>query len=81
MNTGFLPIPKYDEKQKEYYSYVHDQYSVFFIPSTATDLEMTSAVLEMMAYENFKNVLPVYYDLVLKGRYANDPQSRQMLDK
>ncbi|MBO4220104.1 MAG: hypothetical protein J5933_04185 [Clostridia bacterium] len=78
---GILPIPKYDEKQKEYYSYVHDQYSVFFIPSIATDPEMTSAVLEMMAYENFKNVLPVYYDLVLKGRYANDPQSRQMLDR
>jgi len=77
---GILPTPKFDEKQKEYYTYPHDQYSVFMIPITVKDPVMSGAVLEAMAYESYKSLHPVYYDIVLKGRYANDPQSRQMLD-
>lgn len=77
---GILPTPKFDEKQKEYYTYPHDQYSVFMIPITVKDPVMSGAVLEAMAYESYKSLHPVYYDVVLKGRYANDPQSRQMLD-
>ena len=77
---GILPVPKYDEKQDDYYTYAHDQYTVFMIPITVKDPEMSGAVLEVMAYESYKTLQPVYYDMVLKGRYANDPQSRDMLD-
>ena len=77
---GILPIPKYDEKQENYYTYAHDQYTVFMVPKTVADPELSGAVLEAMAYESYKSVQPTYYNLVLKGRYANDPQSRKMLD-
>ncbi len=77
---GILPTPKFDEKQEQYFTYAHDQYTIFMIPITVKDQEMSGAVLEAMAYESYKNLHPVYYDVVLKGRYANDPQSRQMLD-
>ena len=77
---GILPVPKYDEKQKDYYTYAHDQYTVFMIPKTVEDPAMSGAVLEAMAYESYYSVQPTYYDMVLKGRYANDPQSRAMLD-
>ena len=77
---GIIPVPKYDEAQKEYYTYVHDQYSVFMVPCTVKDPEMSGAVLEVMAYESYKTLQPTYYNLVLKGRYANDPESRDMLD-
>ena len=77
---GILPIPKFDEKQKEYFTYAHDQYTVFMVPKTVADPEMSGAVLEVMAYESYRSLQPMYYDLVLKGRYANDPQSRAMLD-
>ncbi len=77
---GIIPVPKYDEAQKEYYTYVHDQYSVFMVPCTVRNPEMTGAVLEVMAYESYKTLQPTYYDLVLKGRYANDAESRNMLD-
>ena len=77
---GILPVPKYDESQKDYFTYAHDQYTVFMLPKTVADPEMSGAVLEVMAYESYRNVQPTYYDLVLKGRYANDPQSRTMLD-
>ncbi|MBR6558165.1 MAG: hypothetical protein IKT70_04050 [Clostridia bacterium] len=77
---GILPIPKYDERQSDYYTYAHDQYTVFMIPKTVEDPEMSGAILETMAYESYRTVQPTYYDVVLKGRYANDPQSRKMLD-
>ncbi len=77
---GILPTPKYDEKQDTYYTYPHDQYTVFMVPITVRDPEMSGAVLEAMAYESYKTLQPMYYDIVLKGRYANDPESRAMLD-
>jgi len=77
---GILPVPKYDEKQDTYYTYAHDQYTVFMVPITVKDPVMSGAVLEAMAYESYKTVQPTYYNIVLKGRYANDPQSRQLLD-
>ncbi|MBP5236859.1 MAG: hypothetical protein J6128_04930 [Clostridia bacterium] len=77
---GIIPGPKLDETQKDYYTYAHDQYSVFMIPITVADPEMSGAVLETMAYESYRSLQPVYYDMVLKGRYANDPESRRMLD-
>ncbi|MBR6558907.1 MAG: hypothetical protein IKT70_07845 [Clostridia bacterium] len=77
---GVLPTPKYDEKQDKYYTYVHDQYSIFMIPITVRDQVMSGAVLEAMAYESYRSLHPVYYDKVLKGRYLSDPQSRRILD-
>ena len=77
---GILPIPKYDDAQKDYYTYVHDQYSILMVPKTVADPERCGAVMEALAYESYKEVQPVYYNKVLKGRYANDAQSRQMLD-
>ncbi|MBR6558163.1 MAG: hypothetical protein IKT70_04040 [Clostridia bacterium] len=77
---GILPVPKYDEKQDDYYTYAHDQYTVFMVPKTVADPEMSGAVLELMAYESYRTLQPTYYNIVLKGRYANDPQSRKMLD-
>ena len=77
---GILPIPKYNEKQDDYYTYAHDQYTVFMVPKTVDDPELSGAVLETMAYESYRTVQPAYYNVVLKGRYANDPESRKMLD-
>ena len=77
---GILPTPKYDEHQQDYYSYVHDQYSIFMIPITVRSPEMSGAVLEAMAYESYKTLTPAYFEVALKGRYANDPESRKMLD-
>ena len=77
---GILPTPKYDEAQDSYYTYVHDQYSMFMIPITVRDPEMSGAVLEAMAYESYKTLMPAYFETALKGRYANDIESRQMID-
>ncbi|MBQ2825680.1 MAG: extracellular solute-binding protein [Clostridia bacterium] len=77
---GIIPIPKYDKNQSNYYTYAHDEYTVFMIPKTVPDPVMSGVVLETMAYESYKTVQPAYYNMLLKGKYETDPQSKKMLD-
>jgi len=77
---ALLPLPKWDENQQNYYTFVHDQYSIGGIPVSVNDPSMTSAVMEAMAAESYRYVTPAYYDLVLNGKYIRDPDTAEMLD-
>ncbi len=81
---GVIPVPKYDEAQDQYYTYLHDQFTSFGIPSVLANdeekVQMLGAVLEAMALESYKSVVPSYYETALKGRYLEDSDSWRMLD-
>ncbi len=77
---GILPYPKYDENQKDYYSYAHDQYLSFAIPTTNPNPDVAAAVLEAMASYSYRETEPAYLNLALKGKYMSDAQSRNMID-
>lgn len=81
---GIIPMPKYDENQEKYYTFLHDQFTSFGITSVlARDperVQMVGAVLEAMALESYKSVVPTYYEVALKGRYLEDSDSWRMLD-
>jgi hypothetical protein len=78
---GVLPIPKYDEYQKDYASLVwvhHD--CVLGIPSAAAeDAEMISVVLEYMSYLSYYDIYPIFYDTVIMDKSPRDEQSKEML--
>ena len=80
---GILPIPKFDDAQKEYYSLAHDLFTVYgIVNSEATD-KMTSdlgAVLECLAIESERTVKDAYFEVALKGKYSKDAESWEMLD-
>ncbi len=78
---GVLPFPKYDENQKDYYSFSHDYYGAAVIPITNERPEMVGAVLEAMASFSYRDTIPAYLDTVLKGQYMSDAESRRMIDK
>ena len=81
---GIIPMPKYDETQEKYYTFLHDQFTSIGITSVLSNdeekVQMLGAVLEAMALENYKSVAPAYYEVALKGRYLDDPDSWRMLD-
>ena len=77
---ALIPLPKWDENQQEYYTFVHDQYSIGGIPLSVQDPSMVSAVMEAMAAESYRHVSPAYYDQVLNGKYIRDADSAEMLD-
>jgi len=77
---GIIPFPKLDENQDEYLALVSDATTVFAVPITKADIELPCAVLEAMCAENYRTVVPAYYDIALKVKYARDNIAGQMID-
>ncbi len=79
---GVVPMPMYDEAQKQYRTLLHDQFTVFCVPTTVTGnrLDQVSAVLEAMSSTSYKTVRPAYYETTLRTKIAQDPQSAEMFD-
>ena len=79
---GIVPIPKFDASQKDYGTNMHDQFTVFCIPVTASEekLDLIGATMEVMASESERTVKPAYYEIALKRKYMSDPIAWDMLD-
>ena len=43
-------------------------------------VEVSSAVLEALAFLGYEDVLPAYYESLLKAKYARDAKSAQMIE-
>ena len=79
---GIVPMPKYDVAQPEYGSVMHDQFTVFAVPTSAAadKYDMIGATMEAMASESMRLVRPAYYEIALKRKYMSDPVAWDMLD-
>jgi len=78
---GVVPMPKYDEAQEKYTSLVHEwAVSLTSVPVTCPNTEMAGIILEEMAYQSQKTVLPVYFDIAINGKYLRDDDSIEMID-
>ena len=79
INYGILPMPKYDENQKDYMTQCGEFLCV--VPSTmqGEDLDRLSIIMEAMCAEGYKMVFPAYFEIALQVKYF-DAQSVQMLD-
>jgi hypothetical protein len=77
---GIMPLPKWDEAQTNYYTYVHDQFTSFGIPVTCVDTDAASATLELLAVNSYRYVTPAYYNIALNGKYLRDTESSEMLE-
>ncbi len=79
IDVGFVPYPKLNEEQEEYYSRTANVSGLTYIPVTNTDLEMTGAVLETMAYYSSQVLLPTYFDIILTVKSTRDVESEDMI--
>ncbi|NLE14190.1 MAG: hypothetical protein GX628_11005 [Clostridiales bacterium] len=80
IDFGVVPTPKLNEKQDGYYSAVNYIAAAMVIPLTATDLDRTSIVIESLAAESHYTVIPAYYEIAMKSKYARDLITSDMLD-
>lgn len=76
---GMLPLPKYDESQSEYYTYLTSNNLTLSIPSTNPDPEETGVIIDALTYESSQSVIPVYYDLRVSQKGLRDERSIEML--
>lgn len=78
---GILPMPKYDENQDQYASYIHAGWtSGISMPITNTEDDLAGRLIEDLAYQSSITVRPAYYDVTLKGKVSRDNDSGDMLD-
>lgn len=78
---GILPMPKYDENQENYTSTCQDNYTVFGVPFNRTDkLELIGTITEALCYYSNQEVVPAYYETILKTRNTYDNDSEEMID-
>lgn len=77
---GIVPIPKFDQNQTEYKSTVRMVMRFMALPYNCQKADSVCAVLEEMAYTGYNDVIPVYYETVLKNKYARDDISVKMID-
>lgn len=77
---GIIPMPKLNEAQETYTSYIHDGSSSFTIPVTEKNPNTVAAFLEAMSAESYRVVTPAYFETALKSKYSRDSETSQMLD-
>lgn len=78
---GIIPPPKYNTDQNEYYPSVEvGCTSSVAIPVTVTDKDRTGIIIEALSAESQYTLLPAYYDISLKTKFARDDESQEMLD-
>lgn len=78
---AILPMPKYDEAQKEYYTACNTWLaSGVGVPVNCSDPDRTGLILETMAYYSNLYVRPAIYETTLQGKVARDDNAVKMLD-
>jgi len=78
---GIVPMPKYDEAQKEYVHAVNPDVAVTYtIPQTNMDFERCGVIIDALGAESKNLITPAYYETTLRGKLSRDVESTQSLD-
>jgi len=84
---GLVPIPKYDEKQVNYYTVEANPFTLYGIYSDLdvrgdkeATLQMLSAVLECWASEGYRWTTPEIFEVNMQLKYAETQQETDMFE-
>lgn len=78
---AFLPCPKYDEDQTEYYTSVNAWSRGYLgVPKTISDPDKDGFLMEAFAYLSWRDVRSAAYDTVLWNKMSRTEESVDMLD-
>jgi hypothetical protein len=77
---GIVPIPKLDEAQESYHSYLGFTIPVLFLPANAADPERTGLIMEACSTASYDVVTPQMYEIVTKLKNVRDEDSSEMIE-
>ena len=79
---GVLPLPKTDENQKEYSSYMAYPFTGVCVQSNISedDEEFIGTIIEAMHSASHYTLIPAYFDSALYVKFMRDEESREMLE-
>jgi hypothetical protein len=79
-NYGIVPMPKYNTDQENYCTPVQAGMHMYCIPIDIKNAEENGIITEALAAQSYRTLLPAYYEIVLKTKYAKDSDTSQMVD-
>ncbi len=80
---GILPMPKYDEAQEQYRTFINGSASVLIIPKSVNDeqLDVAGYMIEVLASSSYYNVTKTaLYQKLEKSRTLQDSEMARMVD-
>ena len=77
---GFVPSPKYDEKQENYYTCMANPFSLYAIAADCETPDTSAAVLEAWASAAYRMTTPAIFETNMKVKYSTDDVNAQMYD-
>jgi hypothetical protein len=77
---GMIPIPKYDEAQKDYYSWMGIAAPSAMIPKSNENPERTGLVLDAMSAVSSTVLMDAYYEVTVRRKASRDEESTEMLE-
>ena len=80
MSYSILPAPKYDESQTSYLTPVAFTHSMYCIPVSAANADMSGAVLECMASEGYRQVTPALFESSFKYKYSKGENDAKIFE-
>ena len=80
IDYGVVPVPKGSADQEKYISNVANTHDAWCIPLNAKSIDDSSAMIEVMASQSYRQIAPVYFETCIKLRYAPDERLADMYD-
>ena len=77
---GFVPMPKFDEKQESYYTWPGISTPLLVIPKTAEDPTRSATVANALTAVSTDTSIPAYYDIAVTRKALRDEESLISLD-
>ena len=82
VNYGVLPVPKYDEQQERYITGLQSGYTMYSASIAVDDAtrDAIGAMIECMASESYRQVIPAVYETTMKLKYSSGENDARMYD-
>lgn len=77
---GIIPQPKYTKDQANYSTNVGHPFTMYAIGESSSRPDVAAATLECLASESYRLVTPEVFEMAMKVRYADAPESAKMYD-
>lgn len=78
--AGIIPNPKLDSNQENYVAVGYFAGVGITIDDAKVDRNIAALVVEALAYYGWYDIVPTYYETILKLRQSSDEQNAEMLD-
>lgn len=75
-----LPMPKGDESQEDYHSFVNAWCNAFVALPKTCDPEFAGIITEALGYYSYTNIRPTAYEMTYKDKILREEESAEMLD-